>query len=145
VAEYVIANKLGEEAAFCWWVLHTLKKRDRIISAVKARVRKKNQKFGLEVPTSVQRALQIDLETGTDLWRKAIDNEMKHVMCAFDVLEEGAHEPKMSKQIPCHMIFDIKMDFTRKARFMAGGHVTDPPSNLTYSSVSLEIAYDSPF
>jgi hypothetical protein len=117
VAEYVIANKLGEEAAFCWWVPHTLKKRDRIISAVEARVQKKNQKFGLEVPTSVQRASQIDLETGTDLWRKAINKEMKHVMCAFDVLEEGAHEPKMSKWIPCHMIFDIKMDFTRKARY----------------------------
>ncbi|MFN9978500.1 MAG: hypothetical protein ACK53Y_01230, partial [bacterium] len=62
------------------------------------------------------------------------------MMCAFDVLEEGAHEPKMSKRIPCHMIFDIKMDFTRKACFVAGGHVTDPPSNLTYSSV---VARDS--
>ena len=32
------------------------------------------------------------------------------------------------------MIFDIKMDgkFTRKARFVAGGH---PPSSITYSSV----------
>ena len=27
------------------------------------------------------------------------------------------------------------MDFTRKARFVAGGHVTDPPECLTYSSV----------
>ena len=27
------------------------------------------------------------------------------------------------------------MDFTRKARFVAGGHVTDPPTSITYSSV----------
>ncbi len=27
------------------------------------------------------------------------------------------------------------MDFTRKARFVAGGHKTDPPTTLTYSSV----------
>jgi hypothetical protein len=27
------------------------------------------------------------------------------------------------------------MDFTRKARFVAGGHMTDPPPTLTYSSV----------
>jgi hypothetical protein len=27
------------------------------------------------------------------------------------------------------------MDFTRKARYVAGGHMTDPPSTLTYSSV----------
>jgi hypothetical protein len=33
------------------------------------------------------------------------------------------------------MIFDVKMDFTRKARFVAGGHMTDPPPTITYSSV----------
>ena len=37
------------------------------------------------------------------------------------------------------------MDFTRKARFVAGGHKTDPPSSLTYSSVvsrdSVRIAF----
>ncbi len=27
------------------------------------------------------------------------------------------------------------MDFTRKARFVAGGHMTDPLTSLTYSSV----------
>jgi hypothetical protein len=33
------------------------------------------------------------------------------------------------------MVFDIKMDFTHKARLVAGGHVTDPPASITYSSV----------
>eukprot|EP00804_Cyclotella_cryptica_P002923 CCRYP_013282-RB/>CCRYP_013282-RB protein AED:0.39 eAED:0.39 QI:0/-1/0/1/-1/1/1/0/114 len=34
------------------------------------------------------------------------------------------------------MIFDIKMeDFRRKARLVAGGHVTDVPPTITYSSV----------
>ena len=37
------------------------------------------------------------------------------------------------------------MDFTRKARLVAGGHVTDTPSSLTYSSVvsreSVHIAF----
>ena len=138
LAEYVISNKLSDEAACRWWVPHMLKKRDRIITAVKTRVKKKQQKFGLEIPTSVHRALQIDLKTGTDLWRNAIDKEMKHVMCAFDILEDGAQGPKMSKRIPCHMIFDIKMDFTRKAHFVAGGHVTNLPSSLTYSSVVVQ-------
>ena len=35
------------------------------------------------------------------------------------------------------MIFDVKMDLTRKARFVAGGHQTDPPKESTYSSVVL--------
>jgi hypothetical protein len=35
------------------------------------------------------------------------------------------------------MIFDVKLDnkFTRKARMVAGGHQTKPPSTLTYASV----------
>ncbi len=34
------------------------------------------------------------------------------------------------------MIFDIKMeDFCRKARLVAGGHMTKAPSTMTYASV----------
>ena len=29
-----------------------------------------------------------------------------------------------------HLVFDIKMDFTSKARYVAGGHFTDPPGNV---------------
>jgi hypothetical protein len=39
------------------------------------------------------------------------------------------------QEIDCHMIFDVKMDLTRKARFVAGGHTTETPSSITYSSV----------
>jgi Reverse transcriptase (RNA-dependent DNA polymerase) len=35
----------------------------------------------------------------------------------------------------CHLIFDVEIDFTRKARFVAGGHMTNPPALITYSSV----------
>jgi hypothetical protein len=39
------------------------------------------------------------------------------------------------QEICCHIVFDIKMDFTRKARFCAGGHTTNTPAAMTYSSV----------
>jgi hypothetical protein len=49
------------------------------------------------------------------------------------------------QEIKCHIVFDVKMDFTRKARFVAGGHTTVPPNSLTYSSVvsreSVKIAF----
>ena len=37
----------------------------------------------------------------------------------------------------CHMIFDVKFgeNFQRRARLVAGGHMTDTPNTLTYSSV----------
>jgi hypothetical protein len=39
------------------------------------------------------------------------------------------------QEIGCHMVFDIKMDFSRKARFVAGWHTTEAPTSMTYSSV----------
>lgn len=32
------------------------------------------------------------------------------------------------------MLFDVKMDYTRKAHLVAGGHVTDPSDVSSYSS-----------
>jgi hypothetical protein len=64
---------------------------------------------------------------------------------AFKFLEEGECIPPGSQWIPFHMFFDVKCDFTRKARFVAGGHWTDAPSQLMYSSVvtrdSVRIAF----
>ena len=35
------------------------------------------------------------------------------------------------------MLFDVKMSFTRKARFVAGGHAMELSSSITYASVVL--------
>jgi hypothetical protein len=140
VAKYAVANNIADEAAFAWWVptvLKQCKRMKRTLAAV--RTIKRNHKFGLEVPTTIKRALEIDKETRTDFW------EMLHVTPAFEILEEERSAPIGSKWIPCHMIFDIKIGFTRKARFVAGGHVTEPPTSITYSSVvscdSIRIAF----
>ena len=106
VAEYAVANKLSEEAAFHWWVLFTLKKHDRIISAIKAHSYKRNQKFGIEVPQTVERARAIDCETNTTLWKEAIQKEMKHVLVAFDILEEGAL-CRRTKDVHTHTLLHV--------------------------------------
>ena len=86
--------------------------------------------------------MQIDEETGTDLWRQAIEKEMKNVRPAFEHWDEGTIDDARagkrlvgSQEIACHMVFAIKMDFTRKARYVAGGNNTEPPAEATYSSV----------
>ena len=71
---------------------------------------------------------------GTDFWKKAIEKEMKNVMPAFQFTEDGKI-PIGYKHIDCHMVFDIKMDLTRKARLVTGGHQTDPPKESVYSSI----------
>jgi Reverse transcriptase (RNA-dependent DNA polymerase) len=93
----------------------------------------------------VKRALQIDAETKTTFWRDALSKEMGVMDPVIEILPEGSRAPVGYTQVPCHVIFDIKMDFTRKARFVAGRHVTEPPSTVTYASVvsreSVRIAF----
>jgi hypothetical protein len=144
LAEYAVANHLQEEPAFKWWVPHTLRQRNRIISKVKSRYWVTTHKFGIRVPKSAAEAYAIDKETGTDFWTKSIEKEMTNVKVAFEKWKEGGVIEARSRnflvayqEIRCHIIFDIKMDgkFTRKARLVAGGHTTDPPASITYSSV----------
>jgi hypothetical protein len=119
-----------------------LKQRERIIGAINSRYHKRTHKFGIEVP---KRALEIDKEKNTNYWEKAILKEMTHVRPAFRVLEEQETTPIGSQWILCHMVFDIKVDFTRKARFVAGGHKAEAPKSITYSSMvsrdSIRIAF----
>ena len=136
VAEYAVANLIDKEPAFAWWVGFALRRRDRLIKAAKTtRYMRKWQKYGIEIPKTVERALEIDKETGTDYWAKALRLEMSKIFPAVKILDEGAQHPVGHQMIPCHIVFDVKMDFTRKARFVAGGHKTQEPETPTYASV----------
>jgi hypothetical protein len=144
VAEYAVVNRLVEEPAFKWWVPHVIKRRNRIISKVKSRYWRTTHKFGIRLPKTVQEALDIDRTTGTDFWKKAINKEMSRVKVAWathdghtpqEVREGKASQLIGFQEIGCHIVFDIKMDFTRKACFVAGSHTTTAPTSMTYSSV----------
>jgi hypothetical protein len=144
VAEYAVANRIAEEPAFKWWVSHVIKKRNRIISKVKSKYWRTTHKFGIRLPHSVEEALEIDKQTKTEFWRKALNKEMSKVKVAWerrdDVSPTDVRQGKVNgmigfQEIGCHIIFDVKMDFTRNARFVAGGHTTEVPSSITYSSV----------
>ncbi len=144
LAEYAIANRIEDEPAFKWWVRKTLRRKERIIGKVKSKYWRSTHKFGIEIPKSVNEAYKIDRETGTTHWTRAIEKEMKNVRVAFEKID-GVTEQQMrtGKVRPgysfcsTHMIFDVKMDgsFTRKARLVADGHKTKPPTSITYSSV----------
>ena len=77
--------------------------------------------------------------------RKAIDKEMTNAKVAFKFLGHGIPPPVGFTGIRCLIIFNVKMDLTRKARFVADDHMTAPPSSMTYASVvsreSVRIAF----
>ena len=60
VAEYCQENNLLQEPAIAWWANYTIKKRNQIISKVKAKVKKRSLKYGIQVPRTVREALMLD-------------------------------------------------------------------------------------
>ena len=47
-------------------------------------------------------------------WVDAINKEMLNVVIAFEVLSTGDRAPPGCKKVTVHLVFDVKMDFTRK-------------------------------
>ena len=62
-----------------------------------------------------------------------------------DVRDGKGKELTGFQDIECHMIFDVKMDFTQKARFVAREDLTTTTPNVTHSSVvsrdSVQLAF----
>ena len=95
----------------------------------------KTHKSGIYISKSVDEAYRIDKKIGNDLWNRAISKEMTDVKVEFELLEDGENLPTGYNFVRCHMIFDVKMEeFCRKARLVAGGHMTETPANMTYAS-----------
>ena len=94
-------------------------------------------KFGIRLPHSVEEALRIDAETKTDYWRCALNKEMSRVKVAWkecnavsptEVWQGKVQDMVGYQEIGCHVVFE-------KCRFVAGGHTTEAPASMTYSSV----------
>ena len=137
LAEYAISRQIEHHPAFAWWVPTVIRTRRRMISRLRSSRRvKKNIKFGVVIPQSWEECLALDRENGNDLWQRATDKEISKVRVAFTLLT-GDEKPDIgSKEINYHIIWDCKMDLTRKARLVAGGHLNrHVPKHTTYSSV----------
>jgi hypothetical protein len=140
VAEYAMARGIGEEPAFAWWVPYVLRKRDIIVSAVNSRVRKTGHKYGIELPSSVENAIEIDRKNGNTLWQDALAKEMGNICIAFKILGPNAKAPLGWHKALGHIVFDVKMDFTWKAEWVKDGHKT--PDSTTSSFAGL-VSHDS--
>ncbi len=110
---------------------------------MKSRYWKTSYKYGVRLSHSVQEALEIDKQARTDFWWKAIQKEVSEVMiaCKFDesLTPEQLQADETAyagfQEIKCHIIFDVKVDLIPKANFMAGGHLTEAPPSIRYSSI----------
>ena len=49
-AEFAASRGIDDKPAFAWWIPHTLRKRDAIVSALRSRMRQAKHKYGIEIP-----------------------------------------------------------------------------------------------
>ena len=78
---------------------------------------------------------RLDQKNNNTLWRDTINKEMTNVAVDFHILDHVEEYPVGYEHINCYLIFDVNMEFRRKARFVAGGHTTNPPAESTYAGV----------
>ena len=93
-------------------------------------------KFGVQVPRNHAEAMELDKRDGTTLWADAEAKELNQIdeYNTFTDLGKGAR-PANHRKIKVHMVYDVKPDLRRKARLVAGGHLTPTPIHSVYSSV----------
>ena len=71
--------------------------------------------------------------------------KVNELWVALDVLGDDAPLPPGYTKATGHIIFDVKMDFRRKARWVKDGHKTPEPTTSNYAGVvsreSVRIAF----
>ena len=78
---------------------------------------------------------RIDEANENLFWQKAIIKEMSNVRVAFEILPANAPIPEGYSRSSGHLVFDVKMDFTRKSRWVKDGHKTPDPAWSTFAGV----------
>ena len=94
-------------------------------------------KFGVQVPNNHEHAMELDRKLGNSLWAEAEAKEFDQIndYSTFKDLGKGGKPPPGYKKINVHLVYDVKHDGRRKARLVAGGHLTGPPLESVYSGV----------
>ena len=144
LADYAVKNQIADEPEFYCWVSYTLKKRNIIIFKVIKKNRRTTHKYGVRLPNNVMKVMQIDKKNGKTYYKEAIDKEIKKANITYKPIE-GCTQEEVRKwnvddmygyqEIKCHVIFEMNMYFTWKARLVANGSKTEAPVSLTYSRV----------
>ena len=111
-------------------------RRARVINKVLRDMGIKYQ-FGVRVPRTYKEALALDKANGNTLWQDAIQKELDQIReyNTFIPRPDLWRAPEGYQFVRVHLVFAVKHDGRRKARLVAGGHMTDPPSEDVYSSV----------
>ena len=89
-------------------------------------------KSGVEIPGTVEEAVNPNGKNGNSLCQDYIQKYIKNSCIAFKPLERHGKPPVGYTGTTCHLVFDLNMDMKRKAWCVAGGHLMDVPTHMIY-------------
>jgi hypothetical protein len=94
-------------------------------------------KFGVRIPRNKAEARKLDEEAGNHKWQEAEAAELQQLNDYDTFIDKGVlkRPPRDYKFIRVHFIYDCKHDLRRKARMVAGGHMTTAEKDDSYSGV----------
>jgi hypothetical protein len=128
-----------------WKCFRNLAKREkhflRLIKQAKMKSYRQSTKYkiGYRIPKDYKEALKLDELNQNTKWEDATITEMsqlKEYECFIDAGIYGRDKPPDGhKKIRAHLVFDVKHDGRHKARYVAGGHLTNIPNESVYSGV----------
>ncbi len=83
----------------------------------------------------MKNSIEIDCKNGNTLWQDALAKEMGNVCIAFEILGPNAKVPPGWHKALGQIVFDVKMDFTWKARWVKVGHKTPDSTTPSFAGV----------
>ena len=101
-----------------------------------SKIFRRNYKFGIDLPKTVENALTLDAKNDDTFWADAIAKEMENARMALKIHSRWSKAPIGFWLVWCHMVLCIKMeDFRCKAQLVVGTHMTKAQATLMYTSI----------
>ena len=125
VAKYAKDKHLTEQRGWTW-AKRIVEREKKLLRMMKANAGQKKSgrkfKFGIEVPRTVKRALELDKTNRNSYWQDAMTKEATTMLNMNTFKDMGKHLDWSGYQyIPIIWCFDVKFDFRRQARAVANG------------------------
>jgi hypothetical protein len=95
--------------------------------------------FGFQVPRNHAQAMAIDQENKNTKWADSEKAE-KDQLVEYETFDDRGHRsvaitPLGYKKITIHFVYAVKHDGRHKSKAVAGGHLTETPTESVYSGV----------
>ena len=71
-AEYSTSHSIQNKPTFAWWVSHVLRKLYIVMKTLQLLTVKKNTKFGIMIPSTIEEARSFDRVNKNNFWEKAL-------------------------------------------------------------------------